>query len=90
MSSARITTDKYNTPGVLVNGRHYYLPRIESVSKVDGSTFKVVRVGGMEFTVWGGKKAGTYAHDWTIDGVNGYSDIRCTSLVDALKLIDGM
>lgn len=84
--------NRYDTRVVIVNGRHYYLPRLVTVVATGTYSFRVEHRNGETFNVWGGKASGGASNQWYIDGngQEGRSDIRCTSLVDALKLLNGM
>lgn len=92
MSTAKITEDRYGYGNrvVRVNGRDHHLPRIESVDQVDTYSFRVTHRNKQQFLVWGGKKSGGHSNQWFVDGWPNGGSIKCTSLVDALKMLDGM
>jgi hypothetical protein len=73
-----------------INGRSFYLPHLVSISQGDYSyEFKVTHQNGMTFVVWGGKASGGSADQWYCDWPNG-KKAKCSSLVDALKMLNGM
>jgi len=90
MSTAIIGKNKHGSRVVRVNDANYYLDRIQSITvRPNGYEFDVTHRNGQTFVVWGGKKSGGGVRQWYCDWSTGGSS-KCTSLVDALKLIDGM
>jgi hypothetical protein len=83
-----MTTNKYDTRVVRVNGRDFYLRRIYGVEQVEAYSFRVTHASGRKYLVWGGHIAGGRSNEWFVDG-DGES-YKATSLVDGLKLLDGM
>jgi len=90
MSIAKIATNKYDTRMVFVNGRQFYLPCIVNIETADTYSFRVEHRNGQKFLVWGGKKSGGRACEWFVDGWPSGGSIKCSGLVDALKLLNGM
>lgn len=74
-----------------INGRSKFYSRITEVRKLRPGHYVVVASFGT-FHVEGGKPAGGTSRDWFLDqadGTNIYTrTIRCTSLCDALAIID--
>lgn len=77
---------------IKINGRLQFFRRIETVTGSRGK-FAVKAAHG-EFRVEGGKRAGgtrrDWFLDWSLDGEDFCKSIHCTSLMDALRVIDGM
>lgn len=71
------------------NGRTRYFNRITSVTKTGTATWIAVR-NGVEYRIEGGKKAGGSARDWFLDAPGWIKSINCTSLVDALNVVENM
>jgi hypothetical protein len=90
MSIAKIITDKYGNM-VKVNHRQFYMPKIESIEPGENSYSFVVKHRNLvdKFIVWGGKKSGGHSHEWYCDWPNGRT-VKCSSMVDALKMLNGM
>ena len=71
-----------------INGRTRFYRRITSVQKVKHA-FVVATYHG-EYTIDGGKKGGGTRRDWFVEGTNIHPAIACTSVLDALNLLDTM
>lgn len=69
-----------------INGRTHYFSTIRDIRKIQPGHWHVER-NGRFYHIEGGKAAGGSRRDWFVDGFGG-KGIPCTSLVDALKLID--
>lgn len=69
-----------------INGRLKFYSRISSVIKTRPGHYDVV-MGGRTYHVEGGKPAGGSSRDWFVDGF-GSKGIPCTSLLDALHIIE--
>ncbi len=90
VSKVTMTKTKYGTPCVQVNGRQYFLFHLTSIEKgKDDYAWIVTHQNGEVFEVWGGKASGGGARQWYVEWPNG-GNAKCTSLVDGLKLLDGM
>ncbi len=79
-----------------INGRSRYLPRIAKIEKIGAARWAGVTIGGVQFVIEGGKKAGGSSHDWFLDldtvdnkPTNGKA-IICSSFVDAITCVNGM
>lgn len=78
--------------GIKINGRWKYFDNLSEFVKVSSYEY-TVRRSGWTFTIWGGKKSGGRSNEWYVESKDAWDSgkpIPCTSLVDALKLIDGM
>jgi hypothetical protein len=72
-----------------VNGRRFYFQRLANLKRVSRSRWTVER-NGLVFQIEGGRHAGGTRRDWFLDGPLFTGSIDCTSLVDALRLLEGM
>ena len=93
MTTAKFQTEtKYGSPlnNIKINGREYTVSRITEITKLaDGYTFTGL-ANGSPFEIYGGKKSGGAANEWFVEWPAAFSSyIRATSLVDAVKLIEG-
>jgi hypothetical protein len=90
MSNAHITDGRYGRV-VKINGRMRYLPMIESIVPGKDSYSFIVKHRNLAtpFEVWGGKASGGRHNEWFIDQ-NGAEFAKVTSLMDALKMLNGM
>lgn len=82
-----------NVPTIKINGRKQFFNRIVAVTKVRRGHYEVTTECHGTFHVEGGKAAGGTRRDWFLDGEperGWHKTIPCTSLVDALRCIDGM
>lgn len=70
-----------------VNGRTHYFGRIRSLVRTGEGKYKVEGTNGMKFQIEGGRAAGGTSRDWFLDGF-GERSIVCTSIVDALNVIN--
>lgn len=75
--------------GFVINGRMFFFHRISSFTKLGNGKFEAVR-NGTTYRIEGGKKAGGSRTDWFIDADGWSKSINCTSLIDALNVINGM
>jgi len=73
---------------VTVNGRKRFFSRITSVRKV-GAAFHVDTFHGA-YTIDGGKRGGGSARDWFVAGKYINPAIACTSVMDALRLLEAI
>ena len=75
---------------IIVHGRRKYYDHLTDFRKVSKSRYTVKR-NGVEYQIEGGRHAGGTSREWWVDTAewNG-KPIDCTSLVDALQLIDRM
>jgi len=77
-------------PGTLiVSGRRVYTTHLSNFQKPGPYTWTVERYGNT-FTIEGGKRAGGTSRDWFVDSPTFNGSIACTSLVDAIRMIDEM
>jgi hypothetical protein len=74
---------------VRVNGRLFFFYHLSNLKRVSRSRWTVER-HGVEYRIEGGKAAGGTSRDWWLDGPGWDKSIDCTSLVDALKCLEGM
>lgn len=91
MSSLKIIEDKFGKY-VVVNGRKRWLPMIESVERSPKSSYEfLVKHRNLtdKFVVWGGKASGGRSNEWYVDWPNG-RNAKCSSLMDAMDMINGM
>ena len=73
-----------------INGRNYWFDKIEKIERVGKSKWLAVRYG-VEYRIEGGRHAGGSRNEWFLDQREMFSNsINCTSLIDALKLIENM
>lgn len=74
---------------ILVNGRMRFFSRISSFKSLGNGKFEATR-NDVTYRIEGGKKMGGTRRDWFLDSPNWNKAIVCTSLVDALNVVDGM
>ncbi len=76
---------------IRLNGRKHYYNRIEAFTKVAPGEYAVQRRSFPEpFKVWGGRKSGGSRTDWWLEHPTWAKPITCSSVVDALNLLEGM
>jgi hypothetical protein len=74
---------------IKINGRVRYYDHLSDFAKLSPSRY-AVRRNATEYTIEGGKRAGGTAREWFVDASEWTKPIFCTSLVDALNLLDRM
>lgn len=74
---------------IKVNGRLRFFDHVEALRRVSKSRWVATR-HGVEYQIEGGKHAGGTSRDWWVDGANWSGSIDCTSLMDAMRLLDTM
>lgn len=74
---------------VKVNGILRFFDHLENFQKISLSTYIVYR-NDVEYRIEGGKHAGGTRREWFVDSANWTKAIFCTSLMDALRMIDRM
>jgi hypothetical protein len=74
---------------IKVNGRRYWFEHVTNLKRVSRSRWTVER-NGVEFRIEGGRHAGGTSREWWLDGPQFNDSIDCTSLVDALRVLEGM
>jgi hypothetical protein len=75
---------------IKVNGRERYFNYLSDLKRVSGSKSRwTVKRLDTEYHIEGGKHAGGRRNEWFVDGV-GSKAIYTTSLMDSLRLLDGM
>jgi hypothetical protein len=72
-----------------VNGRSRYFEHLSNLERVTRSTWTVERAGRV-YRIEGGKHAGGTRREWFVDGGGFTGSINCTSLMDALRMLDTM
>lgn len=73
---------------VTINGRKRFFTRITNVRRV-GAAFHVDTFHGA-YTIDGGKRCGGSARDWFVAGEHINPAIACTSVMNALRLLETM
>lgn len=73
---------------VTINGRKRFFSRITSMKRV-GAAYHVETFHGA-YTIDGGKRCGGSARDWFVAGKHINPAIACTSVLDALRLLENM
>ena len=73
---------------IKINGRAYFFGRVISARSV-GAAYHVETFHGT-YTIDGGKRGGGSRRDWFVTGEHINPAIVCTSVVDALRLLDTM
>lgn len=72
-----------------VNGRTRYFDNLNGLEKVSPSTYIVYR-HEVKYRIEGGKHAGGTKNEWFVDTAEWSNPIFCTSLMDALNLLEKM
>jgi hypothetical protein len=81
----------YKLGGINVNGRVKFYSRLTNLKRVSRSTWTVEHTGtGLTYRIEGGRHAGGTSREWMLDGGDFTGVIDCTSLVDALHLLENM
>jgi len=70
-----------------IRNRRYH--NLHDFAQVEAGKY-TVRRGGNTYRVEGGRKLGGTAHEWFLSGPGFDHDVPCSSLADALRLLDGM
>lgn len=75
---------------ITINGRKRYFIHVQSVGRTErpGEFLVYSDRRDAPFRVEGGKKAGGTRRDWFLEGPGINGAINCTSLMDALNLIE--
>ncbi len=80
----------YRAPGQFrINRRLYFFDRLTNLKQVSKSRWTVER-RGVEYRIEGGRHAGGTSREWWLDGPQFNGSIDCTSLVDALRVLETM
>jgi hypothetical protein len=78
-------------PGeIRVHGRIRFFRHVQSVTRTGPGRYTVAAGARGTFQIEGGRHAGGGRRDWFVDSRHWDGSIRCTSLMDALRLIDTM
>lgn len=72
-----------------IHGRKYSFTRIVRCCRPRPGLWKAATSNG-EYTIEGGRAAGGTSRGWFVDGPGIVKSIRCSGIVDALKLIDSI
>lgn len=72
-----------------VNGRKFYPEHLTNFRQITKSTWTVYR-GDTKYTIEGGRHAGGRRGEWFVDFGRGGKPVQCTSLMDALRMLDTM
>ena len=75
--------------GMQVNGRVHYFTFLSNLKRISRSRWTVER-RGVEYHIEGGRHAGGSRREWRVEGGDFNGPVDCTSLVDALRLLDTM
>jgi hypothetical protein len=76
--------------GFKIGRRTYYFDRIAEIARAGVGKYAVTMKSGATWIIEGGRAAGGTARDWYVDSSEGGKTMRATSLVDGLRLLDGM
>lgn len=81
--------------GISVNGRVRYFDRITDLKRAGRAAWTVVHKGtGGTYRIEGGRHAGGTRRDWFLDGpftaTGTGQSIHCTSLTDALRVLENL
>lgn len=83
-------TTKTIEQGLLkINGRVHYLPRIDSIVTCAPGRY-IVKRNDVAYIIDGGKRIGGTRKDWFVQTAGWTKPIDCTSLIDAVRLVNGM
>jgi len=75
---------------IIVNGRSYFPDHLTGFKMVSPGKYTVDRYG-TNYTIEGGRHAGGKSRgDWFVDGAEWSKPIVCESLIDSLRMLDGM
>lgn len=73
---------------VTINGRKRFFSRITVVRRVHNAYYVNTFHGA--YTIDGGRKLGGSARDWFVEGEHINPAIHCSSVMDALRLLENM
>ncbi len=74
-----------------VNGRNYYFSHLANFKKVGAGRYSVEYINtGQVFTIEGGKALGGACYDWFVETAEWNKPIYCSSVVDALNMLEKM
>ena len=72
-----------------INGRFQSFEYIKHIKKQSCSSVIVTDAGNRQYEVWGGSLAGGAVNEWYIEDRKSINKaIECTSLIDALRVIN--
>jgi len=75
---------------IKVNGRSYFPDHLSDFKTVSRGKYSVDRYG-MSYTIEGGRHAGGKSRgDWFVECAEWAKPIVCDSLIDAIRMLDGM
>lgn len=86
---ARHPAYTFCSPHVVVNGRVYFVEHLTDFTKVARNKYTVVR-NSTVYTIEGGRHAGGTSREWFVECSEWNGPIVCTSIVDAIKMLDRM
>jgi hypothetical protein len=75
---------------VTINGRRRYFNRVSAVRLTAPGRYEVTTEHHGTFTVEGGRKAGGSRRDWFLESASWNRPIQCSSLMDAVRVIETM
>ena len=73
---------------ITINGRKRFFSRIKSMRRA-GAAYHVETYHGA-YTIDGGRRCGGSRRDWFVTGQHINKAIACTSIMDALRLLETM
>ncbi len=74
---------------IKVNNRLQFFTHLQSVTKVKPGLFEATRYG-VAYRIEGGRHAGGRKTEWFVDTPSWGKAIVCKSVLDSLRMIDGM
>lgn len=86
---ARRTARTFTTPHVMINGRVYFVDHLTDFTKTARNKYTVKR-NTTVYTIEGGRHAGGTSREWFVECAEWKKPIVCTSVADAIKMLDGM
>jgi len=75
--------------GIKINARRVFVNHLTDFKRITKNAYTVMRYG-TKYTISGGKHAGGRRNEWFVECKEWNAPIICTSVVDAIKMLDGM
>ena len=74
---------------IKVNGRIEFTERVSSVRKVRKGIYEAIS-NNQTYLIEGGRELGGTSRDWFMSGPGFVKHVNCTSVADAIRVLEGM
>lgn len=65
-----------------------WFKRIAKFERISRAAYRVTMTNGLVFRIEGGRHAGGSSRDWFVDSDRWNGSIHCTSIADALRMLE--